>query len=332
LDNLSSEKRICKSLYSLICFTEKQGNKGKQTENFNAAKGFFLEIVLIFLKNKEITKKLISLSSKIEGNRQIKAKGFSPLRTKKRQKQNLNSFQTIKLYKNFKTKQTMKTRNSIRLTFKVMLIVMAFGVTQNALSQVTIGSGVAPDSNALLDLKEDGATTRGLLLPRVHLQAENLFIPMTAHVEGMVVYNLAFSPEDTDVENRVRPGIYYNTGIRWERLYVGHTNWFYMPSIIINVESEGPHEIDLYAEYLSQFYDIPERYASPGAPAIFKNILQSDEIFYYITGYDKEVFTIEEISEDGVLIYTVNVEKVTEATHMNIVFVEKKNVAQFDNR
>ena len=205
-----------------------------------------------------------------------------------------------------------------------MLLLVAFGVTQNTLSQVTIGSGAAPNPNALLDLTQGTTTTKGLLLPRVNLVSEDSPLPMTAHTEGMTVYNLAFSDDAVPANNQVIPGVYYNTGKRWERLHVGHTNWLYMPSIIIDVSETNPEPVDLYAEYLSQFENIPAGYASLGAPATFKNILQRDEIFYYVTSYDEEVFTIVSLTAEGILTYTVNVENITEATHMNIVFVEKK--------
>lgn len=72
-------------------------------------------------------------------------------------------------------------------------------------SQVTIGSGIAPNKGALLDLKENNATTganstRGLLLPRVNLTHKNSLIDIAdisyeetavqiAHA-GLVVYNI----------------------------------------------------------------------------------------------------------------------------------------------
>jgi len=223
----------------------------------------------------------------------------------------------------FKTKQTMKKSNSIRLTFKAMLIVMAFGVTQNALSQVTIGSGAPPHQYALLDLTQGVETTKGLLLPRVNLVSEILSTPMTQHVQGMLVYNLVTSDDAVPAENRVYPGVYYNTGDRWERLRATPTNWFYMPSIVINVETSGEFEIDLHERYVHLFEDITPMYTSPGAPTTFKKILGATQIYYYIAGYDAAVFTIDELTEDGLLRYTVRADAVTEATYMNIIFVEK---------
>ncbi len=85
-------------------------------------------------------------------------------------------------------------------------------------AQVTIGSNVIPDANALLDLKNQSdvnASTKGLLLPRVQLTATDKFAPLSAHVMGMVVYNTATAGT---APNNVTPGYYYNNGAKWIRL------------------------------------------------------------------------------------------------------------------
>lgn len=211
-----------------------------------------------------------------------------------------------------------------QLLCRMFFVSAAFFLTQVSYSQVTIGSAGEPNANALLDLRQDGATTRGLLLPRVNLESEILSLPMTDHVQGMTVFNLATSDDAVSAEDRVSPGVYYNDGTRWVRLRPESINWFYMPSISIDVSVENPAPIDLWQKYADQFQNIPAGNASPGAPTTFKNILQRGDIYYYVTGYDDTVFTIVSITEYGVLTYTVNLANVTEATFMNIVFVEKQ--------
>ena len=220
----------------------------------------------------------------------------------------------------------IKTVQNFRLTFTAMFLFVALGISQTALSQVTIGSTLSPDQNALLDLTQGATTTKGLLLPRVNLVDETLSSPMSAHVAGMTVYNLATSPDDGSVEaeNKVSPGFYFNNGNRWERLHVSLTNWFYMPAFIFDVSVPNPPAINLYNEYLKQFGSIPAVNASPGAPLNFKEILQPEDLHYYVTGYDARAITIEGITANGELTYTVNLANVTEETFMNIVFVEKK--------
>jgi hypothetical protein len=76
------------------------------------------------------------------------------------------------------------------------------------------GSSTLPNSNAILDLE---STQRGLLMPRVGLQATNIAAPLTAHIAGMSVYNTATA--GTAPVN-VFPGWYYNDGTKWVRLAV----------------------------------------------------------------------------------------------------------------
>ncbi|AWK03312.1 hypothetical protein HYN56_03380 [Flavobacterium crocinum] len=73
-----------------------------------------------------------------------------------------------------------------------------------------------PNKDAVLDLNmADGASTKGLLLPKVELTALNSPLPMTANVAGMHVWNTANT--GTGV-NAVTPGEYYNDGAKWVRV------------------------------------------------------------------------------------------------------------------
>jgi hypothetical protein len=81
------------------------------------------------------------------------------------------------------------------------------------------GSSTLPNSNAVLDLE---STQRGLLMPRVELQATNIAAPLTAHIAGMSVYNTATA--GTAPVN-VFPGWYYNDGTKWVRLAVSNNGF-----------------------------------------------------------------------------------------------------------
>jgi hypothetical protein len=96
---------------------------------------------------------------------------------------------------------------------KILMLCLFLGLVTEAMAQVTIGAGIAPGSDALLDLKEnsDGTSRKGLLLPRVALSSTTLPGPMSAHIPGMLVYNTA-------TEYDVTPGAYYNDGDKWTRL------------------------------------------------------------------------------------------------------------------
>jgi len=195
-------------------------------------------------------------------------------------------------------------------------------------AQITIGSGLIPDPSAILDLKSQDPTlnvegvsaTQGLLLPRVQLTAAHLAAPMAAHVKGMFVYNTVYSGANADA---VSPGLYYNNGTRWVKAAQEGTNWFYMPSIVLDVTDypSTTKSVPLYTRFEQQFTNVATR--SMGAPAVLKSIPAATDIYYYVTGYDSDVFSNINIDANGNLTYTVDPSKVSEATYMNIVFVLK---------
>ena len=80
----------------------------------------------------------------------------------------------------------------------------------NAFAQVGIGN-TNPSGEALLEIGNATTTTKGMLLPRVNLLNTSNFSPMSAHVQGMVVYN-------KNTAGNVTPGYYYNDGTQWVRI------------------------------------------------------------------------------------------------------------------
>ncbi|MCH9660826.1 MAG: hypothetical protein K0U54_07930 [Bacteroidetes bacterium] len=90
-------------------------------------------------------------------------------------------------------------------TFFYMLI---FSTT---FAQVGIGT-TNPNPNSLLDI-DASSTAGGLLLPRLVLSSLTDSSPLSAHVNGMIVYN-------TVTINDVTPGLYYNDGTKWIRVDV----------------------------------------------------------------------------------------------------------------
>ena len=73
-------------------------------------------------------------------------------------------------------------------------------------AQVKFGNNpTVVNPNSLLELESGN---QGLLLPRLTLTQTSLPAPLTAHVQGMTVFNTA-------TVNDVKPGIYYNDGTKW---------------------------------------------------------------------------------------------------------------------
>jgi len=194
-------------------------------------------------------------------------------------------------------------------------------------AQVTIGSDVLPHEKALLDLKEnaEGTSTKGLILPRVSLASVVDFLGGNDHQAGTIVYNTTTSDVAVPVANRVSPGFYYNNGTKWEKLVLGYTNWFYMPSIAIDTQVLGTAApINLYAKYVEQFSltDGTTSTKSTGAPDIIPYLPAATDLYYYITYYDKTVFENVTINDAGILNYGVK-EVATGSSYVNIVFVLK---------
>ena len=99
-----------------------------------------------------------------------------------------------------------------KTTFSVQPLVLfltLFFCLNLAYSQVGIGT-TNPNNDALLEL-DASVQVGGLLLPRVALTATANAAPLSAHVQGMTVYNTATAGD-------VTPGQYYNDGGQWVRL------------------------------------------------------------------------------------------------------------------
>lgn len=205
--------------------------------------------------------------------------------------------------------------------FRIMLFLgIMFCSTQMAYTQVTIGSTLPPNRDALLDLKQDGVTTGGFLLPRVALEQTILPNPMSAHSEGMVVYN-------TSLISDVSPGYYYNNGTRWLKLFTAEDSFFYMPSMVLPTD-EGDltafdgtkFNVDLYDEYQAEYGGIPTNTVASDATATLP-VYTSDELYYFVTYYDDTVFEDVQISPAGMLTYKLKPGFIyTQKTFMNIVF------------
>ena len=208
---------------------------------------------------------------------------------------------------------------------KIFLLMSIFALlsTLTIKAQVTIGILDTPAKGALLDLKTNanGKSNLGFLPPRVELIQPSKPDPLPEHVQGMVVYNLS----STD---SLKVGFYYNSGTRWVHLsadtFTGE-NWFYMPSIPINVTTPTP--VDLYQKYVDQLNTaggLVIKSAGAAPPKVLAAVPGRTDLYYYVTAYDPDVFDSIIISATGVMTYNIKPgAAATDATFLNIVFVEK---------
>lgn len=142
--------------------------------------------------------------------------------------------------------------------FSLLIIILFFPILVKA--QVTIGSSIAPNKGALLDLKEYNlpnsvTASKGLALPRVELTSMTDLYPMfkedsdyiankdgkketeDAMHTGLTVYNI-----HTDYCNEIYPGIYTWYGTEWTPLQVGT----FKGEVDILVDDRDPNRIEEY--------------------------------------------------------------------------------------
>jgi hypothetical protein len=97
---------------------------------------------------------------------------------------------------------------------KIPLLLICICVSNILRAQVKIGAPGNPDLNAVLEL----TGPKGLLLPRVFLAGTTDPSPLSAHTAGMVVYNTATAAD-------IKPGYYYNDGVKWLRISNAWETW-----------------------------------------------------------------------------------------------------------
>lgn len=218
----------------------------------------------------------------------------------------------------FTEKRTQRT-NLLRFT---LVLVFMLALVQFSNAQVTIGSDLVPNKDALLDLKQEGQTKAGLLMPRVALLQTTSHQPMSAHTQGMVVYNTATTGD-------VSPGFYYNNGTKWLKLSTVEDSFFYMPTTVLPLDENDPSHaggvftVNLYNVYKEQFgLTAANVVVSDNAAKL--PVHDSNELYYLITYYDQSVFDEVKLSPTGVLTYKLKSGYVySEKTYMNIIFKVK---------
>ncbi len=105
-------------------------------------------------------------------------------------------------------------------------------------------------------------------------------------------------------------------------------NWFYMPSVEIPVADMTTEQtINLYQLFTNQFTSPKVRSAGSPTPSPAMPIVKlpaANELYYYVTDYDEDVFdhSKTKIDANGVMTYKVKAAP-TPKSYINIVFVLK---------
>ncbi len=115
--------------------------------------------------------------------------------------------------------------------FYIFLVLIMIGAPVFSQNVGINATGAVPNAAAGLDVD---FANKGLLIPRVSLTSTSSFAPLSAHVAGMQVYNIATVGD-------VTPGFYYDNGTKWvsgfpagtsigNMLYWNGNNWVTIPA------------------------------------------------------------------------------------------------------
>ena len=196
----------------------------------------------------------------------------------------------------------------MNLNFLKFLTLLFFSSISNA--QVGINTE-QPDQSAILDVND---TSKGILIPRV-----SDLTTITNPANGLLVYDITKNCLSQNTGNATNP--------KWVCMNAKETNFFYMPSIIVETGNLGELQTkELFELYKEQFSNPQVRSFINGtsgdvAPVI-QHVQNAEDLYYYVTDYDRNVFTDISISSGGVMSYRVAA-AASNFSYMNIVFVVK---------
>jgi hypothetical protein len=183
---------------------------------------------------------------------------------------------------------------------------------------VTIGTEDVISADAALKVV---SANKGVLFPRVSLAAPDDKTTIANPSEGLLVYNTGKNASFTT------RGYMYWDGKEWKLISNVSSKtpaidkWFYMPPVAFATDQDKTKERkDLYALYKAQFAG--PGFKSDGAPVTIPYIPAANQLYYYVTYADPEVFSNIKIDENGIMTYDVKA-AATEASYINIVFVLK---------
>lgn len=241
-----------------------------------------------------------------------------------------------------------------------------FFISTLVLLQANAQIGIGTESpNATLEIDVDPSTISETMTSPPGFIAPRLSGDVLKSLEGAyknpqigaIVYvnavpTLPTTPKTVDVTSK---GFYYFNGTKWIKLGSEGGNggetmadtWFYAPPIVLPTTSDsdllsgnytytetegvGVYKINLYDIYNSQFTNAVK---PDNAPVLVPD--NQNDLGFYITYYDKNVFENVNISDLGLLSYTIKPTDpptppvtnpvngiVTEKTFMNIIFKKK---------
>lgn len=165
----------------------------------------------------------------------------------------------------------------------------------------------SPDVSSALDIDAPGKD-RGLHIPEMTTIQKNA---ITNPAHSLLVYDKDLKCISQNMGTESAPD--------WKCLTLFNTQFFYMPSINIETSVLGTAQVDLYGIYRNQFSS-PMKSSLGAQPAV--PTFSSGDLYYYITYYDNNIMSIDDINNQGMMNYTIK-KKANLDTYINIVFVVK---------
>lgn len=203
---------------------------------------------------------------------------------------------------------------------KMIVLPAIFCCSQYLNAQVGINTNT-PSATLDISKSSNNSQAEGLLTLRISgsdLAAKDSQYDTPQN--STVVYVTAIPSSATSkTSNITTPGFYYYNSSISKWINFNMPKFFYMPSILFDTTTLGAKTKDLYQLYYTQF-NTPQVSSSGAAgkiPVVGKNDLE-----YYITYYDTNVFTGVAVDANGQMTYNVS-NNATDASFMNIVFVVK---------
>lgn len=189
---------------------------------------------------------------------------------------------------------------------KYILLLFLIASSVNSYSQIGVYTEM-PDKSSILDIT---SIDKGLLIPRM-TTSQKQAIKTSESEKGLVVYDTSLNCVSLFTNLP-----WLNNQLGWTCLGSNEDNFFYMPSININTSVLGVKTLNLYNEYSTQFSTPLNKSNSTASLDTYK----SNELYYYVTYYDKTKIKINTISSEGLMNYEV-IGHADYDSYMNVIFV-----------
>jgi len=225
----------------------------------------------------------------------------------------------------------------MRKNFFAIFVFVIVSITNSVAQVGTMTVGALDTPNATLDVRSQTSVATapdGIIAPK--LTGDELAAKSNvygANQNGTIVYvtRAAGAANLTGKTYNVRtPGYYYYDAASavWIGIAKDEPQWFYMPPSLIDTDA-GPHSINLWNRYNQSITSM----ATTPAPLTVKSVnspdfsticmpLTANDFYYYVVGYDTDLFSNITITGDGWMTYNSS-GNVTDDSYINIVFVRK---------